>query len=269
MRLGDEDDLRKGPDPEDRDPMDSNDHDSDAEGHPIDLAALREDDALVEELAAGLVALGELPRESHGTDDELVAMLAAWVAEVRPDAESQAAAVTAVTAAAGSADENAGSSNTVSALRPPSGRGKHRAVVPYARRLAAAAALLMLGTSGVAIGASEASPGEALWPVSKVFYAERARSVEAAAEVNSGLEAARTALRQGRRSEAARAIATATVRLDEVRPAEGRAKLAQEQENLLAALSGAPSASPATRTPLAPSADRTDGPSPGTATPTP
>jgi hypothetical protein len=87
VRLGDEDDLRKGPDPEDRDPKDSDNHDRDAQErgneHPIDLAGLRADDELVEELAAGLVALGELHHGARGTDDELVAMLATWVADVR------------------------------------------------------------------------------------------------------------------------------------------------------------------------------------------
>src|ERR1700754_2869604 len=188
--------------------MDSNNHERDAPGrggdHTIDLAALRADDALVEELAAGLVALGQLPRETRSTDDELVAMLAAWVAEVRPEDE----ALPATAAGASEHDDDPDFPATVVPLpHSKHGHGKHRAVVPYARRLAVAAALVLIGTSGLAVGSSEASPGEVLWPISKVFYADRARSLEAAADVNSGLEVARTAIRQGRPADAARAIA--------------------------------------------------------------
>ncbi|HET6260042.1 MAG TPA: hypothetical protein VFE39_15505 [Pseudonocardia sp.] len=282
MRLGDEDDLRKGPDSEDRDPKDSDNHDRDAQDRdsehlPIDVAALRADDALVEELAAGLVALGELHHGARGSDDELVAMLAAWVADVRPDAQPTITASARDT----SPDEKAlGAPSLVSLVRPASAHGRHRAAqsasehgaIPYARRLAVAAAVIMMGTAGLAVGSSDASPGEALWSVSKVFYAERARSVEAAAEVNTGFETARTALQQGRPADAARAIAKASALLDEVRPAEGRAELAHEHQLLLAALSGEPSGQSAAQAPVAPAPRPPDQPgtsSTPASTPTP
>ena len=234
MRLGDEDDLPEGVDPENRGPKDS-----DAEWL-VDLAALRADDALVEELAAGLVAHRELPAESRGTEAELVAMLAAWVSEVRPEAATRAGA-DAVSSAAehtGAEDAAAGQRPVAAAVLAPPGR--HRAAGAYARRLAIAAALVVLGTSGLAVGAANATPGETLWPVSKVFYAERARSVEAAAGVTGHLDHARTALRSGQPDAAAKAIADAAAQLPGVRPAEGHDDLARAQQLLLDALGTAP-----------------------------
>jgi hypothetical protein len=56
----------------------------------LDVAALASDDALVEQLAAGAIAPTPVPPSARGTEDELVAMLAAWVADVRPEALASA-----------------------------------------------------------------------------------------------------------------------------------------------------------------------------------
>ncbi|MFD1530101.1 hypothetical protein [Pseudonocardia aurantiaca] len=219
---------------------------------PVDLAALRADDALVEELAAGRMARVGAP--ARGTEDELVAMLAAWVADVRPAAAAHP--LPDAPASPGAVLPSTEHREPAPASVTPRGVPKHRAPnpYPYGRRLAVAAALVVLGTSGLAIGASNAQPGEVLWPVSRVFYAERARSVEAAHEVNSNLEHARTALREGRSADAAQAIANAAAHLPQVRPAEGHAELARAQQLLLDAL-GTPD-------------NVTGDPAPGTGTPT-
>lgn len=58
----------------------------DRESHSVvDLGLLRADDAFVEQLAAGLVAGRAVARSAKDTEDRLTAMLAAWVAEVRPE----------------------------------------------------------------------------------------------------------------------------------------------------------------------------------------
>ena len=80
MRLGDENDLPDGGAAENHGSLQRETE------HPLDVAALRADDEFVERLAAGLVAPQDVPDSARGTDDELVAMLAAWVAEVRPEA---------------------------------------------------------------------------------------------------------------------------------------------------------------------------------------
>lgn len=51
----------------------------------VDLGLLRADDAFVEQLAAGLVTARAITRSAKDADDRLIAMLAAWVAEVRPE----------------------------------------------------------------------------------------------------------------------------------------------------------------------------------------
>lgn len=71
---GDDDGTAQG-DPEDRE--------SDS---VVDLGLLRADDAFVEQLAAGLVPGRAVARSAKGTEDRLIAMLSAWVAEVRPEA---------------------------------------------------------------------------------------------------------------------------------------------------------------------------------------
>ena len=64
----------------------------------------------------------------------------------------------------------------------PSARNRH--LIP----LAGAAAALTITISGVAFGAHDAEPGDALWTVSKVLYSERAASVEKKVEVESRLD---------------------------------------------------------------------------------
>jgi hypothetical protein len=260
VRLGDEDDLPEGVGSEIREPLLS-----DTE-RPVDLAALRADDTLVEELAAGRMARIGAP--ARGTEDELVAMLAAWVADVRPAAAAHPlpGAPASDTASPGAALPGTEHRESAPASVTPLGVPKHRAPSsPYGRRLAVAAALVVLGTSGLAVGASNAQPGEVLWPVSRVFYVERARSVEAAHEVNSGLEQARTALREGRSAEAAQAIAHAAAHLPRVRPAEGHAELARAQQLLLDALGARNSGpgTPAPGTPTSPGARVPDAVVPG------
>jgi len=265
---------------------------------PVDISALRSDDALVDEFAAGVLRRRE-PREGAPVPDsehQLLSMLAAWVAEVRPEtltatgpaqqaeptrvvplsaavpaprrpaaspaaaspaaaspaaASPAAASPAAATPAAATPAAATPAAATPAAATPAAATpaaATPAAATPaapdvtapwsprYARRLVMAAALVVLASSALAIGASDAEPGETLWAVSEVFYAERARSVQAAADVTSGLEQARTALLQGRPADAAQAIAAARERLDVVRPDEGRDDLVLEAQFLTAAL---------------------------------
>jgi hypothetical protein len=187
---------------------------------PIDIKALLEDDELIESLAAGVVpTAGDLPGDP---EDKLRAMLAAWVLDVRPETVATPATVPGPPSCAAPISI----ANRRSATQPPR----------YARRLAVAAAMVVLLGSGLAVGAWDAKPGGTLWPVAKVFYAEHATSVQAAADVDSGLKRARAALSDGRKVDAAAAIATAIAAISQVAPEQGHDLLVQQQQALIAAL---------------------------------
>ena len=203
---------------------------------PLDVAALRADDEFIEALVAGRIP-GRTGQDS--ADDELVAMLAAWVADVRPETLSGEPTMPIARPVLATLPPAAASSGTGGSDNGGSGEGnagtggaRHSAPPRYARRMAVAAAMVVLASSGLAVGAWDAQPGQVLWPVAKVFYAERAASVEAAADVTTELAQARTALKQGNRAAAVAAVTAVHDRLGAVRPDEGHASLAQEHDQL-------------------------------------
>ena len=107
-----------------------------------------------------------------------------------------------------------------------------------------AALLTGLASSGLAVGIS-AEPGAASVAVSRVAYAERARSMAAASLATDELDTARQALEQGRRAEAARLITSVGGKLPAVRADDGRAALDRDHRQLraiLAASGGPPAA---------------------------
>ncbi|NMH99110.1 anti-sigma-D factor RsdA [Pseudonocardia acidicola] len=215
---------------------------------PIDLVAVQADDELISALAAGM-AVSAPGIDGYDDDDRVVAMLAAWKAEV--DAEPIPELVDTDTAVA-----------TVTAAARPAGR-RARHLVP----LAGAAALIVLAFAGVSVGAHSAQPGDTLWGVSKVLYSQRAQSVEAAATVQTRLDAVRNALAAGKTQEAAQELAAAAPLLTVVRPEDGAPQLEQQQQFLAAKLSETPPNTPAD--PNAPLKSGTPAPGTTTAGPTP
>src|SRR5690606_31224140 len=157
--------------------------------------------------------------------------------EVRPETVGATALQPAAAPAAEPEPEADPEPATVSPLTRPGPR--HAATsVPYLRRLAVAATIVAMAGSGLALGAWDAEPGSALWPVAKVFYAEKARSVEAAADVTKLHEAAREAIARGDRPAAAAALAAAEQQLAVVRPDEGRDHLVRLQTDLSGEVTG-------------------------------
>jgi hypothetical protein len=78
------------------------------------------------------------------------------------------------------------------------GRRKRRFLVP----VASAAAVFMITVTGVGLAAQNAMPGDPLWGVAKVLYADHARTVQAAALVRTDLDRASSAWDAGRKAEA-------------------------------------------------------------------
>ncbi|WP_312872561.1 anti-sigma-D factor RsdA [Kibdelosporangium persicum] len=188
---------------------------------------MRADDALLDALAAKTID----DAESVDFDDEqLNALLLAWRQDV--DSVPVPEIVDTKTAVA-----------TVTAARSAR-RRRPRMLVP----VAAAAAVLAMAFAGVGMAARGAEPGDALWGLSKVLYAEHARSVEAAKSVRTDLNDAQQALEQGKISEAKDALEAAGTALSNVSTEDGKDVLQAEHESLLEQLTLGPFPPPATST---------------------
>lgn len=208
---------------------------------PTDLVAVQADDELVNALGSGAgVAFGDRapgsdPDPRRNRDEHLVAMLAAWRAEIEaepiPELLDLDTAVAAV--AAGVAAE------TAVARRRRSSRLRHLAP------LAAAAAIIVATVSGVGLGSQNAQPGDALWSVQKVLNSERAESVEAKVTIETRLASVRTALAEGDTATAARELDAIRAEIPAVRGQDGRNQLVEEQEFLAAKLADTEPGTPA------------------------
>lgn len=194
------------------------DVDDEATDEPIDLAAVRADDAFLDALSAGADATGELDG-----DPELGALLSAWRREV--DSVPSGELVDLDTAM-----------RVIQESRTGSPRGIRRFVVP----VASAAAVLAIGLSGVSAAAMHARPGDALWPLATVLYTDHARSIEAAASVRYELNSASSAMHAGRVSDARAALERASEKLTNVSTEDGLRELINKHESLLAQLDTAP-----------------------------
>jgi len=223
---------------------------------PLDLAAVRADDDLIEALSAGLVPPPSGPRDPSDVEGELVALLAGWVADVRPESllhppGSQPATVQ-VMADADPTDEDAplaavGSPAPVRSLlefedaEPVAiTRGRSSGARAYLLRAAAGLAAVALIGSGLVVRSYDAHPGDSLWLVAKVVFPEKSRSVEAATVVSTALNTARVALESGRIDEARAAFQTVQDQLAAVDDADGRAELAHQRDYLTTQLSSSP-----------------------------
>lgn len=181
---------------------------------PPDLSALQADDALLDALG------GSDPKAADEFgDQELNELLLAWRRDIDsqplPELVDLDTAVTTVKTAA-------------LAKRKGSVARRRRLLVP----VAAAAAVLVIAFTGSGIAAREAEPGDALWGLSKVLYADHARSVEAAAAARLDLQTAQLALSQGRLDQARDALAQAEVALGRVAHEDNLNQLKAEHKAL-------------------------------------
>ncbi|MCW0214706.1 MAG: anti-sigma-D factor RsdA [Pseudonocardia sp.] len=205
---------------------------------PIDLVAVQADDELINALSAGL-SVSAPGLSGYDDDDRVVAMLAAWKAEV--DAEP--------------IPELVGPDEAVRAVesgRPRSARRRH--LVP----LAGAAALLVFSIAGVSLGAQSAQPGDPLFGVTRVLYTNVAESRQAAVEVRDRIAVVNDKLSRGDTTGAQQDIAALSPLLAKVQPDEGQTYLAAQQEFLAAKASETPPGQPTD--PQAPLANGTPPP---------
>ena len=224
---------------------------------PLDLAAVRADDDLIEALSAGLVPPPSGPRDPSDVEGELVALLAGWVADVRPESLLHPPGSQPVSGTVMSADaEPTAEDEPLAAIGSPSPvrsllefedaepvaitRGRSSGARAYLLRAAAGLAAVALIGSGLVVRSYDAHPGDSLWLVAKVVFPEKSRSVEAATVVSTALNTARVALESGRIDEARAAFQTVQDQLTAVDDADGRAELAHQRDYLTTQLSGSP-----------------------------
>ncbi|MGQ0837573.1 anti-sigma-D factor RsdA [Actinokineospora sp.] len=195
---------------------------------PIDFSRVHADDMFLDALGAAVRAdtldgsfHGDLA-DHHLVDDELAALLSSWRDEV--DAEPIGDIVDTKLAIA-----------TVFAARARK-RRRPRLLVPFA----AAAAVLAIAFTGASLAAQDAVPGDPLWGLTKVLYADHARSVEAAANVRQDLSIAQTALAEGKLAEAKSKLEEAQKDLSVVATEDGKADLTAQHADLMAKLPGSP-----------------------------
>ncbi|HEY2763751.1 MAG TPA: anti-sigma-D factor RsdA [Pseudonocardiaceae bacterium] len=180
---------------------------------PVDLAAVQADDALLDMLGTGSVAGGD-------TDADLARVLVAWRRDV--DTEAIGELVDTDTAVA-----------VIGAARKPASR-RHPVLGPAA----AAAAVLVIAFSGVGLVAKSAQPGDHLFSLTKVLYADYARSAEAAQKTKFELADAESAIRRGKASEAKQSLQQAQQQLTVVGEDEGHTTLAAKHDQLEEMLAG-------------------------------
>ena len=219
---------------------------------PLDLAAVRADDDLIEALSAGLVPPPSGPRDPSDVEGELVALLAGWVADVRPESllhppGSQPVAVQLISS---SAAERAEADEPLAAVGSPARvrslleyedaepvtitRGRSGGTRGYLLRAAAGLVAVALIGSGAVARSYDAHPGDSLWVVAKVVFPAKSRSVEAATAVSTALNTARVALESGRIDEARAAFQTVEAQLAAVDEAEGSVELSHQRDYLTA-----------------------------------
>lgn len=217
----------------------------DREVSSFDLSAVQADDALLDALA------GSDPKAAAelGTA-QLNALLLTWSHEV--DSEPLPELVdldTAVKTIKTTALRN----------RPPQRGSKRRFLVS----VAAAAAVLGIVFSGAGVAARDAQPGDALWALTKLLYADKADSVQASYDVRLAFQAAQDALDRGAWEEARNALERAESRLREVGIEENLEWLKQQHKQLMDRLEADPAQQDEPRSsPISQSPAATTSPSP-------
>lgn len=176
-----------------------------------DLAALQADDALLDVLGGANPDLA-----SELGDSELNALLLSW--RQQTDSEPIAELVDVETATA-----------TIMAATAAPARRRRRMLVP----MASAAAVLAIAFGGVSLAAKGAHPGDTLWGLTQVLYADHARSVVAAADIRDDFGVARDALAAGHFSDARSALVRAKQTIPTVQRADGRGDLQATRQSLL------------------------------------
>jgi hypothetical protein len=217
---------------------------------PVDLAAVRADDALLDAIAGGAVT-GGLGRDEDvfgrpgQDDDHLAAILAAWKADIEadpmPELVSLDEAAEAVEAGHQARDRRAS-------------RARRR--MPFA----VAAAAVAVALAGLTVAVHSAQPGDAMFGLTKVFFSQQADNATKAQEARATIEQANQAIRRGDPATAQSLLQSAAGQIQAVQPAD-QPPLQQQREDTLKSLAPQPpaSSSPSSSEPSASNGNAPEG----------
>lgn len=148
----------------------------------VDLQAVHRDDEFLDALAAG----GGLPPIDHD-EAKLGSILFAWRTETLATPLPQHPTLADVDAA----------------LAVQAAERKRKGVARHLRVISGAAAITAVAAAGLLVLSENSQPGDPLWNVKKVVFAEQAQQTQATIDVQSSLESAESALAAGNTAEAA------------------------------------------------------------------
>lgn len=201
---------------------------------PVDLAAVRADDALLDAIAGGVssggVGSGDVFGRPGQDDDHLAAILAAWKADIEaepmPELVSLDEAAEAVEAGHAARDRRAS-------------RARRR--MPFA----VAAAAIAVALSGFTVAIHSAQPGDAMFGLTKVFFSQHADNVVKAEKARTTIVEANNAIARGDRATAASLLQTVQQQIQAVQP-EDQPPLVQQRQDALKSLDPTAPAEPST-----------------------
>jgi hypothetical protein len=200
---------------------------------PVDLAAVRADDALLDAIAGGAVSgglggSGDVFGRPGQDDDDLAAILAAWKADIEadpmPELVSLDEASEAVEAGHAARDRRAS-------------RARRR--MPFA----VAAAAIAVALSGLTVAVHSAQPGDAMFGLTKVFFSEHADNVSKAQQARATIDQANVAIRNGDPAQAQQLLQSAAGQIQAAQP-EDQPALQQQREQALKSLDPQPTTEP-------------------------
>ncbi|PBC57550.1 anti-sigma-D factor RsdA [Rhodococcus sp. ACPA1] len=199
---------------------------------PVNVAAVRRDDALIDAIAGGGPVATDSPEQY-----ELALLLTNWRADIVATPMPTGPLLDDVIAAIDASDARSARS---------AARGKLRLLRP----IAGAAAAIAVVMGGATIFSYNAAPGDPLWSVKSVVFSQQADSTVAQIDTTSQLQEAERLIAAGDAEAAKNLLEGAAGRAGGVRDADmrneldvWRAKLAAEVEKI------APTTPPATTTP--------------------
>ncbi|MFE7419744.1 anti-sigma-D factor RsdA [Rhodococcus sp. NPDC057529] len=216
---------------------------------PVDVAAVRRDDALIDAIAGGGPVATDSPEQY-----ELALLLTNWRADIVSTPMPAGPLLDDVIAAIDASDN------------ARSARGAARGKLRLLRPIAGAAAAIAVVMGGATIFSYDAEPGDPLWSVKSVVFSQQADSTVAQIDTTSQLQEAERLIAAGDAESAKNLLDGAADRSGGVRDADlrneldvWRAKLAAELEKM------APTTPPAATT--TPGTTTTDAPSQATSLP--